>query len=216
MKGYRLLLPVLLVLCVARPAKAQLSVIDEANLLENTVQTIQQILMVLSWGMDLASLGEDSLGGSFADDAGAIAGLASDVNALSFDISQLNAQLAALFALETAPASSWSLQTRTREVRRLYVQAYSYAMRTQTLLGTISRTIEHLMSITNRIGELFGTVSAQQNGQQYLAKITQLETQTNLQVAAFQRAQSIKEADPSIEIQAVENIKFNVRADMPR
>ena len=66
----------------------------------------------------------------------ALADIVRQAEGLSYDIASLQAQIDALFDLDTAPASTSELQVRLAEIRRVRSQCYSYAMRLQTLLTT--------------------------------------------------------------------------------
>ena len=79
------------------------------------------------------------------EDVTALAEIMAQVDVLSTDIASLQAQVAALFGLDTAPASTSELQVRlARDSPRCGRKCYSYAMRLQTLMRTAIRTIEHL------------------------------------------------------------------------
>lgn len=193
-------------------------VIDVSNLLENTIQTIEQILMVVMWGIDLAAIADGAEGGGagYNDDLAALASLAADARGLAWDIESLETQWKGLFSLEATPNSSKALWERSTRVRALLTESYGYAMKTQTLIQTTQHTVQHLVKITQKIAAVLGGVSGHQNGQEYLARLTQLQAQQQVTVTAFQRAQATREADEPIVLEGIERIKLDVRADWPK
>jgi hypothetical protein len=187
-------------------------------LTQNTFQTIQQVLMVLNWAVDLAGIADGVEGGGagFAEDLAMLASLAGDVSGIAWDIEQLNTQLNTLLSLYEAPTNTTALQQHAFQMRRMIVQGYSYAMRVQTLIGTTLHTVQHIVRVTGKIAAIAGGVSGQQNGQEYLAKLTQVQSQQQVITAAFARAQSVQQINEPLTLEALELIKLNVRVDMPK
>ena len=133
-------------------ARAQgIPVYDNTNFLQNLVTAAQSTLTAIATAetaantiLDLTPLDEIITASGIIEDLAALAEIMAQVDVLSTDIASLQAQVAVLFGLDTAPASTSELQVRLREIRRLRSEAYIYAMRLQTLMRTAIRTIEHL------------------------------------------------------------------------
>jgi hypothetical protein len=187
-------------------------------LLESTFQTIQQLLMVLSWGIDLAAIADGTEGGGpgFAEDLETLTDLVADARGLAWDLNSLSAQLHSLLSLEAAPDTSAGLQAHSARMRQILVESYGYALRVQTLITTTIRTVKHILRVTEKIAEVLGGVSGHQNGQEYLAKLTQLQAQQHVTTAAFERAQAVQHLSDPVVLESLERIKANVRSDMPR
>jgi hypothetical protein len=175
-------------------------------------------MMVLSWAIDLAGIADGVEGGGagFAEDLAMLASLAGDVSGIAWDIEQLNTQLNTLLSLYEAPTNTTALQQHAFQMRRMIVQGYSYAMRVQTLIGTTLHTVQHILRVTQKIAAIAGTVGGQQNGQEYLAKLAQLQAQQQVTTASFYRAQAVEHIAHPITLEALEHIKMNVRTDMPK
>jgi hypothetical protein len=118
--------------------------------------------------------------------------------------------------LYEAPTNTTALQQHAFQMRRMIVQGYSYAMRVQTLIGTTLHTVQHILRVTQKIAAIAGTVGGQQNGQEYLAKLAQLQAQQQVTTASFYRAQAVEHIAHPITLEALEHIKMNVRTDMPK
>jgi len=78
------------------------------------------------------------------------------------------------------------------------------------------RTVQHIQRITHKISQVLGGVSGHQNGQEYLAKLTQLQAQQQVTTAAYERAQAVQQINDPVVLESLERIKVNVRVDMPR
>lgn len=79
-----------------------LPVIDISNLLQNTVQAVQSVLMVANMVLELTPLGEIVLSDTFASDLNDLSTIVKEAQGLSYDLSSLQAQVTTLFDLSTA------------------------------------------------------------------------------------------------------------------
>src|SRR5437870_4025490 len=118
-----LLLGILLV-SAPRPVQAQALVLDAANLVQNVVQAVQTILMVTNQVLELTPLDEIVLSDSFDSDLDDLGAIIDAAQALSYDVSSLQAQIRSLFDLTSAPNNSRDLQRRLAEIRRVVFDSY--------------------------------------------------------------------------------------------
>jgi hypothetical protein len=121
-----------------------------------------------------------------------------------------------LLDLGTAPATSFEYAGRMAEIRMLLFQSYSYAMRTQTLIQTAIRTVEHILSFMGHISEAIGNLTVSQSLGEAHSKLTQLATEANVRQAAFERAESIDAVAPALITESLRNIGRERMADHPR
>ena len=89
-------------------------------------------------------------------------------------------------------------------------------MRTQTLIMTAIRTVDHIMSFIAHMGEAIGNLTVSQSLGEAQSKLAQLGTEANVRQAAFERAESIDAAAPGVLIQSIMNMKAAQMADYPR
>jgi conjugal transfer/entry exclusion protein len=204
------------VLCVGLApsvAFAQLPVIDSANLTQNTITAVQSVLIVLNQLIELTAL-EGLM--DIAEDLAAISALASEAAALGFELGSLQSQVLVLFDLTTAPATSFEYRIRAGKIRLMLLQSYSYAMRTQTLIMSALRTVEHILAFIEHAAAAIGNLTISQSLAEAQAKLQQLATEANVRQAAFERAKSVEGVSPGVLIQSIININEAQMADHPR
>jgi D-serine deaminase-like pyridoxal phosphate-dependent protein len=134
-----------------------------ANLYHNTVTAGQSILTAIATAetvanqiLDLTPVDEVITLQGVTADLAALADMLGQVEGLSADVQSLEAQITALFDLDTAPASTSALQARLAEIRRVRSQCYTYAMKLQTLMTTAVRTIDHLTALLTSVSTFLG------------------------------------------------------------
>src|SRR5712691_4121016 len=103
-----------------------LPVIDVSNLLQNTVQAVQSVLMVANMVLELTPLGEIVLGDEFTEDLSALGAVVEEARGLAYDLASLQSQVTTLFGLDNAPSSSRELRQRLAEIRRVVFDSYVY------------------------------------------------------------------------------------------
>jgi conjugal transfer/entry exclusion protein len=217
------LLALLLLSLWSRPASAQFPVIDTANLFQNTITAVQStisaveaVIHTAKWIIEQTPLDELALGGEWAADMAQLEALVREAQALGYDVGSLMTMINTLFSLESAPDNTTDLQIRLFEIRRQVSLGYIYAMRTQTLIQTAIRTVNHLLRIFEQISALLGNLSGQQNLAQQLTKLVQLETEAKVSTTAFQRAQSLERITEPLLLESLERINTNIMRTHPR
>jgi hypothetical protein len=212
------LLLVLGLLAIGTPPRvqAQLPVTDVGNLLANTAQLAQAVLMVANMVLELTPLGEIILDDAFSSDLESLGTIVQEAQALSYDLSSLNSQISTLFDLNTAPRTSRDLQQRLAAMRRVVVDAYVYALRTQTLIRTALSTVRHLARLLAAIGDLTGNMAANQTLIQLEEKLNQSLATLQVQTAAYQRAQSVDHLMEPMTIESLHRINEAAMADYPQ
>src|SRR4030095_15534159 len=118
-------------LCFAGRADAQLPVIDLGNLAKNTITaiesvltTIQAILIEANQILELTPLDDIAVAGGIAEDMELLGQLLEQAAGLSYDVGSLETQIASLFDLETAPDTRDGLTERMAEIKRVKFQSY--------------------------------------------------------------------------------------------
>jgi hypothetical protein len=205
-----------LLLAWTLPASAQLPVIDAANLSQNTISATNLVINTAQWLIDLLPLEAYTVIEAMGEDLALLQELALQAQLIGMDIASIQAQLDALFGLESAPVTSFEWQERVTEINQRIWMVYGYAMRTQTLINTVVRTVEHILGLIEIVAELLGTLSVQQNISQQLAKLHQLQAESNVVTAAFAHAKSTEALAPGVLIQGIRNINDEMMSDHPR
>jgi len=217
MKRVAVLMGLLVVLGGGRPAQAQLLVEDPLNLVQNTVQAGESILMVANQLLDLLGLPTIVLAaGAYSEDMATLADIADEAQALGRDLASLQAQITVLFSLETAPHGSAALRERLAAIHEVVFQCYVYALRTQTLLRTTLSTLKHLTLLLGSIEALEGNKQAQQVAIQHAALINKTLVTMQMQTSAFQRAQSAERMERLLVEHSMRNIHDAIMEDYPR
>jgi hypothetical protein len=206
-----------MVLSVSGIAAAQLSVAEVGtNLTYNGVQAAEAVFQTAQWILDLAPLESFEFSDAFMEDLATLQELASEAQQIGLDLASLQAQINALFGLERAPMTSFEYRQRVADINRRIFQVYGYAMRTQTLINTTIRTVEHITGFIGQVAALLGKLSVEQTLSQQLGKLHQLHAEANVQLSAFQHAQSTEALAPGVLEQGMQNITDAMMADHPR
>jgi conjugal transfer/entry exclusion protein len=212
----RLLLVLLLLLSVTQPARGQIAVYDAANVIQSTITAIQTTLTVANQVLDLTPLGEIVLGDGYDEDLTQLATIAREAQGLSYDLASLNAQVTTLFDLSTAPRSTRELRQRLADIRQVVFQSYSYALRTQTLVATTLRTVQHLQRLVAAIGDFLGNNQGNQTLAQLEGTLSHTLATLQVQTAAYERAQSVERLEEALTVESLENISIEILSDWPQ
>lgn len=201
---------------------SQLVVYDPANFSQNSISaiqsvltTIQTILIEANQILELTHLDDIAVAGGIAEDMALLGELVVQAEGLSYDIASLQAQIVSLFALETAPDTREGLTLRLAEIKRLKYQSYSYAARTQTLLMTAIRTVDHLQGLLDTLGALVGNMQGNQTVGQFHAVAGKHLVNLDVQMAAFQRAQTVDSLSEAVILESIARIQAKRIEDWP-
>lgn len=219
----RLVLSALLLMLWISPAPAQFAVIDAANLGQNTATTVQTTISAIqntitaieavlqSGYMVLELTPVDGLvTGGIGEDMAALGDIVSQAEGLSYDISSLQSQIAALFDLDNPPDTTSLLRERLGEIRRVRHQGYSYALKVQTLLATAARTVDHVMGLLDSIGAFVGQMSANQRMSESHQVLNKSVANMQVTTAAYERAKSVDQMEQLLIEASLERINAHV------
>jgi P-type conjugative transfer protein TrbJ len=218
----RLSLSLCLVVLCTPVVHAQLAVVDVANLGQNTITaiesvltTIQAILIEANQILELTPLDDIAVAGGIAEDMALLGQLVEQAEGLSYDIGSLQAQLDSLFNLDTAPDTRDGLTERLAEIKRQKYLAYSYAARVQTLMRTALRTVEHLQGLLDTLGAIVGNMGGNQTVGQFHAVSSKHLANLDVQMASFQRAQTVDKLSEALIIESITKIQARRIEDWP-
>ena len=218
----RLGLSLVFVLCLVATAQAQLPVIDAGNLVQNTttaiesvLTTIETILIEANQVLELTPLDDIAVAGGIAEDMALLGQIVEQAEGLSYDIGSIQAQINALFDLDTAPDTRDGLTERMAEIKRVKFQSYRYAAKVQTLLSTAARTIEHLTGLLDTVAGLIGNLQGNQTHAQFQSVLGKHMANLEVQQAAFQRAQTVDKLSEALIIESINRIQARRMEDWP-
>ena len=210
------LIGVLLVLVSMTQAQAQgLPVFDASNLLQNTVQALQAVLMVANQVLELTGLDDIVLGDDLGADLGQLQELGQDAQGLQADLANIQLHIALLFDLQTAPNSSAALREQLAAIRQLTWQAYVDALRTESLLQSSVSALRHMVRLIEGLGAFLGNQQANQTLAQMESKLTVELIKLRTQTAAFHRAQALDRLERPLIEQSLRNIHDAIMEDYP-
>ena len=192
-----------------------LPVFDAANLTQNLIQAAQTIIMVANQVLELTGLDEIVVGDDFQADMDSLGEVVSAARDLSYDVASLNAQVTTLFHLNNVPRSASELQIRLREIRQVVYDSYIYAMRTQTLLTTAERTVQHLKRLIAAVGDLVGNMQGNQTLTQVEHTISATLEKMHVQTAAYNHAQSLERLSEAMTMESITQINIELMRDYP-
>jgi len=210
------LIGVLLVLMSMTQAQAQgLPVFDASNLLQNTVQALQAVLMVANQVLELTGLDDIVLGDDLGADLGQLQELGQDAQGLQADLANIQLQITLLFDLQTAPNGSAALRDRLAAIRQLTWQAYVDALRTESLLQSSVSALRHMVRLIEGLGAFLGNQQGNQTLAQMESKLTVELIKLRTQTAAFHRAQALDRLEEPLAVESLSNIHKAIMEDYP-
>jgi conjugal transfer/entry exclusion protein len=197
-------------------------VIDVADVAQNTITaiesvltTIETVLIEANQVLDLTRLGGITTAGGIAQDMALLGQLVTQAQGLSYDISSLQAQIASLFDLTTAPNTRPALTARLAQIQAVKFQCYSYAARVQTLLQTAIRTVNHLQDLLDTLGHLVGNMQGNQAHAQVTTVASKHLANLDVQIAAFHRAETVDKLSEALILESITRIQARRVADWP-
>jgi P-type conjugative transfer protein TrbJ len=186
------------------------AVIQTAEAIQTTINTAE---IIANQVLELTALEAWVLDAGMAEDLQQLQELISQAEGLAWDVESLNAQLTALFGLDSAPFTSVEFRERQAEIRRYQYQSWSYAMRTQTLMRTLLSAVNHILGIYESVKGIIGNKQGLQTIAEYQAKVAQTLAEMNLHTAALHRAQSVQGINDPLILQSIQNINHGVLDD---
>jgi hypothetical protein len=192
-------------------------VANQTSAVNNTITAIESVIQSGYMLLELTALGELVLdGASWADDLARLQEVVHLSQTLAWDLSSVEAQFTALFALEGAPVTSVALAQRATEIRIVITQSYGYAMRAQTLMTSALRTVTHMLALLEAVGALIGNLQGHQTLGQTQLKLTQLLAEQAVITSTFQRAQTVDAMTQPLMQESLKRINEHMMADHPR
>ena len=209
-------------LSVPLRSHAQIPVVDVENLVVNTVTSVQSvvtalqtILLVYDSAVNLTGGNTVSTSGAYNEDIAALQALIAEAEGLSFDLASLEAQIAGLLSLDSAPDNMRDLNARLMELRRARSQGYLYAMRVQTLIQTGMRIADRIVRMVEALAEVLGNLSGHQNANDQVAQLNQIQLIHNTTVQAFARAETVDKAEEVLVEESMQRINEQLLMDWP-
>src|SRR5262249_62065739 len=155
-----LILSLLLLLLCMPAAYAQLVVIDPADIAQNTITaiesvltTIEEVIIDAQGVLNLTALDSIATADGLLEDMALLGRLLEEGTQVSMDLDSLQAQIASLLHVDTAPDTRDGLTARLAEFRRIKQEAYSYATRVQTLMRTALTTVRHMQLLLETLAQ---------------------------------------------------------------
>lgn len=217
--------PLLILGCLllSTPAWAQLPVTDGLALGQRVVQigqavlqTAEAVAQTANMVLELTPVDELIAADGIIEDMGTLAEIVTDARALSYDLSSLNAQIHVLFDLETAPRTRRELDERLIDIKRTVFEARTFALRTQTLMMTVLRTVDHLTRLLGALGDLVGNMQANQRLAELQGTVSKTLAVIEVQSAAFQRADIVERMSADLVKESMARIQDRRLEDWPR
>lgn len=183
---------------------------------QSTISAIEDVIQSAAALQELVPLDAIETAEGIMEDMEELGKIMAQADRLSYDITSLQQQLDRLFDVKTTPSSTSELQMRLREIRQMRREAYSYAMRLQTLGRTAQRTVQHLSLLLKSISAYLGNKQAQQSLAQMNATMNKTLAIHATQVAAYQQAGSLDKMEELMTIESLQQIQKEIMADWPR
>jgi conjugal transfer/entry exclusion protein len=206
------------------PGDAQVAAIvfDPTNYTANLVTSVQSVITAVeavaqtaNMILELTPLDDIAIAGDFAQTMGLVAALIEEGQALMGDAQQAQAQIEALFQLDTAPRNLQDLNERVGAIQEVLFESRRYAVRVQTLISSINSAVGHIISIVELVGGLIGNMQGNQVNAQLLATANLTLATQAAQAAASQREQVLNKAARSLVVESYRVIEAQRWADWP-
>jgi conjugal transfer/entry exclusion protein len=206
------------------PGDAQVAalVFDPTNYSANLVTSIQAVITAVeavaqtaNMVLELTPLDEIAIAGDFAETMGVVAALIEEGQGLMGDAQQAQAQIEALFQLDTAPRNLEEFNERVGAIKEVLFESRRYAVRVQTLISSINSAVGHIIRIVELVGGLIGNMQGNQVNAQLLATANLTLATQAAQAAAYQREQVLDKAARSLVVESYRIIEAQRWADWP-
>jgi conjugal transfer/entry exclusion protein len=223
---------VLLITCLGVPVPTPAQILGTgvipvveigANLAQNTVTAtqsvitaVESVLQTANMVLELTPVDEVIVGGQIAEDLALLAEIMVSAELVWYDVQSLEAQITVLFGLDNAPDTRAGLDERLLEVRQFYYRSLTFAMRTQTLMMTMLRTVEHISRLIDAVGALIGNMQGNQVAIQQTATVSKTLTVLEVQTAAWQRADTVDRLSQGVILASLDKINLKRLEDHPR
>jgi hypothetical protein len=146
---------------------------------------------------------------------GMVGALIEEGQGLMGDAQQAQAQIEALFQLDTTPRNLQDLNERVGAIKEVLFESRRYAVRVQTLISSINSAVGHIISIVELVGGLIGNMQGNQVNAQLLATANLTLATQAAQAAAYQREQVLDKAARSLVVESYRIIEAGRWADWP-
>jgi hypothetical protein len=197
-------------------AFAQIPVVDATNLVQNTIQAVQTVLMVANQILELTGLDGFTMSDDIRAEYGALEEVIVAARGLSADIQTIQLQVTLLFDLQTAPNNTRDLTVRLAEIRRLTMQIYLDAIRTQSLLRSTLSALRNAVRLMEALGDLVGNMQGNQTLAQWDARLSVELLKLKTSTEAYQRAHIIHQMEGPYMTESLYRIQEAVDVDYPR
>lgn len=187
-----------------------------ANLFQNTVTAANSVISVVNQALELLPLDEIIVGGQLAEDLALLGEITSSASLVWYDLNSLEAQITALFGLDTVPTTREGLDARLLAIRQFYYETLCYAMRAQTLMTTMFRTIDHVTRLVDSIQTFVGHMQGQQTLVQVNTTISKTLAIMEVQQTAWQRQDTVQRLAEGVTLESLRRIGEVRLADHPR
>ena len=129
---------------------------------QSVITAIESVLQTANMVLELTPVEEVIVGGQIAEDMALLAEIVVSAELVWYDLQSLESQITVLFGLDNAPDTRAGLDERLLEIRQFYYHSLTFAMRTQTLMMTMFRTVEHVSRLIDAVGALIGNMQGNQ------------------------------------------------------
>jgi conjugal transfer/entry exclusion protein len=190
-------------------------VYDAANHIQNTISAVQAVLMVANQILELTPLEEIIALEGFVEDIQTLRDLIGQLRGLGWDMNSLDGQFERLFGLEGLPETSAGMAEWQTEVNTIALETRHDAMRVQTLVRTLLRTVDHLIGLMESVAHMIGNLQISQTISQAQQKVAQLLSEGQLTRTVHERAESFQGASDVAETEMLRKINRNIWKSWP-
>jgi hypothetical protein len=129
---------------------------------QSVITAVEAVLQTANQVLELTPVDEMIVGGQLAEDLALLAEIVVSAELVWYDLQSLEDQITTLFGLDNAPDTRAGLDERLLEIKQFYYRSLTFAMRTQTLIMTVFRTVEHVSRLIDAVGALIGNMQGNQ------------------------------------------------------
>jgi hypothetical protein len=216
-------LGLLLISLSAKLAVAQIPVADvitelqtSLTAVQTTISAAEAVLHTGHWILEHTPLDELVMADEWIQDVQQMEQLVRTAQALGYDLGTLTALIQRTFQLESAAVTADELSIKLRTMRYTVSQGYQYAVQTQSLILTATRTVAHMLSLHRQISSLLGNLGGQQHLASAQSKLVQLATEDKVTGSAHRLAQGLERLQEPVILESLFYINESVMSTHPR
>jgi len=180
--------------------------------LQQTLNTIEAVFHSVEWILDLSPYDDHAAG----FDVAVLDEMYGRTQSILWNIGRIDAEIAGMFNVTTAPDNIAMLQLRLGQIRQIRYENQSAARRVQSLPVLVKQTLVDLIALWNRVLDILGGKQGHQQTHDLLVKLNETQVRADMTMSAFQQATLVDAQEQTLIDESLKRINVQLFATVPR